>query len=269
LVGKREADKALTAFVAEVGEGTVVRPRAGRTFGELLEAWFEARSGDWSPSTAYQTRWMIDHRALGLAGRSLKSIDVATLDRFYAELRKRGGKDGALLSVASVQRVHAMVRLALEQAVKWGWRSDNPAVHARPGKTVPVRFTPPTADEVIQLLEAAEESDPEFLVFLFLDAETGARRGEVSALRFSDFGDGVVRIARTLVIGLDAEEARLRYEGHIWPRGWGRGAHATAVIEKDSPKNERSIRTVALTEATAKLVDEHRARLVERAACRR
>jgi hypothetical protein len=59
--------------------------------------------------------------------------------------------------------------------------------------------------------------------------------------------------------------ARRRHEGHIWTRVWGRGAHATAVIEKDSPKNERSIRTVALTEATAQLVDEHRARLVERA----
>jgi len=159
-----------------------------------------------------------------------------------------------------------MLRLALAQAVKWGWRPDNPAVHARPGKSVPARFTPPTADEVIQLLETAEDSDPEFLVFLFLDAETGARRGELSALRFSDFGDGVVRFARTLVIGLDTEEAQRRFEGHIWTGEWRRGSYATALIEKDSPKNERSIRTVSLTEATAQLVEEHRSRLVERAA---
>ena len=42
------------AVVAETGYAP------SKTFGELLERWFEARSGDWSPSTVQQTRWTID-----------------------------------------------------------------------------------------------------------------------------------------------------------------------------------------------------------------
>ncbi len=38
LVGKREADKALAAFVAEVGEGKAAKPNGGRSLGDLLEA---------------------------------------------------------------------------------------------------------------------------------------------------------------------------------------------------------------------------------------
>ncbi len=266
LVGKRQADKELAAFVAELGDTSGPgAPPAGRTFGELLERWFEARSGDWSPGTAYQTRWIIDHRLSGLRTRPVKSLDVATLDDFYAALRTRGGQDGAALSGASVQRVHGVVRLALDQAVKWGWRSDNPSLQANPGKTRKAKISPPTGPEVVRLLEAAQHHDPGLLAFLFLDAETGARRGELAALRFMDFGDDNLRIARTLTVGLLTEDAMRTFAGHIWPSAWRRGDRRTAVIEKDNPKNQNSIRTIALTPATIDLIRQHRTRLAERA----
>lgn len=172
LVGSRQADKALATFVAELAEGKAAVGGAGRTFGDLIERWFETRSGDWSPATAYQMRWMIDRLLSGLRDRPLRSIDVATLDEFYAAMRERGGRGAKPLSGATVQRVHGVVRLALDQAVRWGWRSDNPALHAHTGKHQRAKITPPTGAEVVQLLEAAENYDPELLVFFFLDAET-------------------------------------------------------------------------------------------------
>ena len=265
LVGKREADKALAAFVADLAEGRAPSTPAGRTIGELLERWFEARSGDWSPTTAYQNRWIIDHHLAGLRDRPLRKLDVAGLDSFYAALRKRGGRDGTPLSGASVQRVHGVLRLALDQAVKWGWRSDNPALHARPGKTRRKEISPPSGAEVVSLLAAAERLDPDLLLFLFLDAETGARRGELSALRINDFGDDNVRIARTLVLGLLNADNESAYVGHIWPGEWTRGNRPTALIEKAAPKNERSIRTIALTAPTIEMVRKHHAGLVDRA----
>ena len=66
---KREADKALAAFVTEQPWSQPAAPT--RTFGELLERWFEARSGDWSPSTAQQTRWIINGNLKGLADRKV------------------------------------------------------------------------------------------------------------------------------------------------------------------------------------------------------
>ena len=47
---KREADRALAAFVTE--QPSAQAPAPSRTFGELLERWFEAGSGDGS-------RWVI------------------------------------------------------------------------------------------------------------------------------------------------------------------------------------------------------------------
>ncbi len=160
---------------------------------------------------------------------------------FVAELslRARGGQQGRPLSVSSVLRVHGVVRSALQQAVRWGWRSDNPAVLANPGRLRTAKITPPTKDEVLQLLAAAEGKDLELLAFLFLDAETGARRGELAALRLSDFDDDAVTIARALTIGLMTEENLQTYRGHIWPSGRARRKLPTALIEKDVPKNDR------------------------------
>ncbi len=262
LVGKREADKALAAFVAELNQGGPVAQR-GRSLGDLLERWFESSSSDWSPGTAYQTRWLIDHRLSGLRERPLHAIDTAELDKFYAALRARGGQQGKPLSVSSVMRVHGVVRLALQQAVKWGWRSDNPALLANPGKLRKAKVTLPTKAEVLELLAAAEGKDLELLTFLFLDAETGARRGELAALRLSDFDDDAVTIARALTVGLMTEENLRAYRGHIWPAGRPRGNLPTALIEKDVPKNEGSMRTISLSPATIDLVRLQRVRLTE------
>ncbi len=176
----------------------------------------------------------------------MHAISAAELDKFYATLRARGGQRGAPLSVSSVMRVHGVVRLALNQALKWGWRSDNPAVLASPGKLRKAKITLPTKGEVLQLLAAAEAKDLELLTFLFLDAETGARRGELAALRLSDFDDGAVTITRALTVGLMTEESLKAYRGHIWPSEQPRGSRPTALLEKDVPKNERSLRTISL-----------------------
>jgi hypothetical protein len=59
---KRDAERALASFVTELSSA---RPTGrSRTFGELVERWFEARNGDWSPSTVQQTRWIIDGQLL-------------------------------------------------------------------------------------------------------------------------------------------------------------------------------------------------------------
>jgi integrase len=262
---RREAEKQLAAFVAELGEHPPAT-KPGRTIGELLERWYEACSPDWSPTTAYQTRWMIDHRLIGLRERAVRDLTVQDLDTFYAALRARGGKGGRRLATSSVSRVHGIVRLALEQAVRWGWRKDNPAELANPGRHRAVRIKPPTPADVAALLEAAGERDPEWLTYLFLDAETGARRGELAALRLDDFALDTVSISRSLAVGLLTEDNLRTYRGHVWPSGKQRGRHPTALIEKDSPKNDSSERTLSLSTMTLDLVEQQRVRLCERAA---
>ena len=134
---KREAERALAAFVTEQSSSRAAGP--SRTFGELLDRWFEARSGDWSPSTAQQTRWIINSQLSGLSDRKVAALTVEDLDRFYAALRERGGRGGLPLAGSTVARIHTVVRSALKQAVVWGWRPDNPAERASPGATTPPR----------------------------------------------------------------------------------------------------------------------------------
>ena len=69
-------------------------------------------------STASSFRASVVRRCAGLT-----TVDI---DLFYAQLRKRGGARGGPLAPASVKRVHAVLRRALAQAVKWGTAHDQP-----------------------------------------------------------------------------------------------------------------------------------------------
>ena len=58
----------------------------------------------------------------------------------------------------------------------------------------------PSPDEVRRVVEAAESIEPTLASLLLLAALTGARRGELCALRWSDveWQDGTLRIARSV-----------------------------------------------------------------------
>ncbi len=47
----------------------------------------------------------------------LARLDAATLDAFYAHLRKQGGKGGRPMAASSVHQVHAILSGALNRAV--------------------------------------------------------------------------------------------------------------------------------------------------------
>lgn len=259
-VGERAAAKELAAFVTEVEGG---QARTPATFGELLERWYEARAGDWSPGTAQTHRTIIDGRLEPLRALDVRDVSVERLERFYSELRRRGGRDGRPLAASTVIRAHGVIRLALGQAVRWGYLSSNPADLAEPGRADPAEIVPPASADVVRLLQAAEDDSPELLTFLALDAETGARRSELAALRFSDFRDRKVSIARALSVGPASPELERRYAGHYWPAEWSRGARQTALVEKRRPKTRGSVRTISLSLATVELVRSQRRRLDE------
>jgi integrase len=111
-------------------------------------------------------------------------LDTATLDRFYSELRGRGGVGGRPMAPATVRQVHAILRRALDQAARWGWIPANPAALASPPRLGSAEIRPPTPEEVSRLLETAYAADPDLAVLLWLAATTGARRGELCALRW-------------------------------------------------------------------------------------
>ncbi len=60
----------------------------------------------------------------------------------------------------------------------------------------------PTPAQVSALIKAAEDNDPVLATAVALAALTGARRGELVALRWSDFDleNGSVQVARSLTV---------------------------------------------------------------------
>ena len=114
--GKREAERILAEMVVEAERGGA--PATAATVGELLEAWFELASRDFSPKTVKETRGSIARNLLPPLGpMPLAKRTTAELDRFYRSLQQAGGKDGRPLAAATVRRIHGILRRALTQGV--------------------------------------------------------------------------------------------------------------------------------------------------------
>ena len=125
----------------------------------------------------------------------LRRVTTQRIDAYYASLTRERG-----LSPASIRHVHAVLRGALGQAVRWGWISSNAAASASPPKLRRREITPPPMHATRNLLEAADVHDVDFGAVLRVLVATGARRGEVCGLRWSDVdvAGGTVTIRRSV-----------------------------------------------------------------------
>ena len=192
---KREAENVCAALVAQASQGQF--SKSAGTVGELLELWMDHIEPNVSPATLAAYRIYLDRWILpAFATVRVDRLRPAELDRFYAALRSN-------LSPASVLKVHTILRAALGQAVKWQMVVTNAASLATPPRVVRPAIQPPSPEQVGTLLAAADEFDPDFGLYLRLAAVTGARRGELCALRWSDvnFRAGELVVARALTRG--------------------------------------------------------------------
>ena len=231
----------LAKFVQEVAGGG--HAASGATVGALVGQWFELAKADLSPSTVrgYE-RSIRRYIQPALGDVPLQRLRVAQLDRHYAQLRERGGHDGGPLATDTVRQVHAILRRALQQGVKWGWIESNPATLASPPRVTNRQIEAPDPAAVVRLIDEARSESPDLAAFLQLAATTGARRGELCGLHWNavDFERGSVTIARSIVDGT---------------RG--------ALIEKDTKTH--SVRRIALDQTSMQILGEHRERCRDRA----
>jgi integrase len=134
-------------------------------------------------------------------GHGAQDTNVGDLIREYATLRNEGGQEGKPLSAATVRQVHAILRRALQQGLRWGWISTNPAALASPPRVTRTEIEPPDPAGVVRLIETATKDNPEFGCFLNLAATTGARRGELCGLHWDvvDLKGRSLHISRSVV----------------------------------------------------------------------
>jgi integrase len=194
---KRTAQKELAKLVTEVESRQVV---AGHpmSLGELLDRWLGDIAPHRSAYTMAEYRRLVDRDIAPALGKvRLDKLSGQQLDRYYRALSERG------LSDASVRRHHFLLHAALARAVKWSLLASNPSDRATPPPLTRSPVSAPAVGEVQRLIAAAEQDgDAVLAVAIALGAVTGARLGELCALRWSDvsWARRTLRVARSLTV---------------------------------------------------------------------
>lgn len=199
--GVRSAKRALAELEAEVARGKVVSaPRqTAMTIERLAKLHIKERRAEWSPNTL-RDREGIARRHLipKLGDRNINKLTTLEVERFVNGM--------AAEHPPTARNCLAMLRAMYSDADRWGLLlGRNPARAARPPKVeARAKQAPDLGDVqlVIESLLAGDEPDTAFATMVRLAVVTGARRGEIAALRWSDvdFDSGVVTIERSIVV---------------------------------------------------------------------
>ena len=204
----KQAEKLRTKLLVEADAFRSARTNA--SLGYLLDRWLPQHDIDENTRESYDSLIRI-HIRPALGGIPLTTLvrkATETVEQFYGELRRcRDRCDGRMLidhkianphqcgeagcrphvcrplAASTVCRIHAVLSAACRTGQRWGWMPFNPMDAVRqPSKPKPSP-RPPSPAETARLVEEATRQDPEWGLYLWLAIVTGARRGEMCALR--------------------------------------------------------------------------------------
>lgn len=160
-------------------------PPTKLTLGDYLDTWLKNKQVSASTLERYESviRLYIKPKLGAIKLQDLKPFHVQSL---YTDMANNLGVTGKPLSERSIQHTGVVLKMALRHAVEVeNLISVNPAQRIKLPRSVPKTPAPYSTSEVAKLLEVAKSHR---LYFYFrLSAYTGARRGELIALKWSDF----------------------------------------------------------------------------------
>lgn len=179
--GKREANHALDALVAEVRAGKHVGTAAN--FKTLAAEFLRHVKRTKELETYESYRIKLEHTILPALGEiKLASLTAHDLDELYESLEGQGQAS------TTIEHVHNVISGALTQAIKWGWITVNVAKSATPPKAVPKARIALGPDEIARLIHGALTvlKDPDLAVMIYLLCLVGGRRGEACGFQWGD-----------------------------------------------------------------------------------
>ena len=183
---KLERDKARIALATN----TYVTV-SGITLGDFLDKWIELHANQLKPTTLSKYRsYLRLYLKPGLGSIKLQELRPSHVQALYGQLLERP------LSPSTVHYAGSILKLALNYAVDVdGLLATNPANKVSTPKGQSVTPDLWNKEELNKFLKA---SSSHRLGFYFrLSAFTGARRGEVCALRWSDFDGSLLTISKS------------------------------------------------------------------------
>lgn len=175
------------------------------------------------------------HLIPGLGAHRLDRLEPEHLERFYAKMIRNGSAPG------TAHQAHRTIRTALNEAVRRGHLTRNPASLAKAPRLTEEEIEPYSVEDAQRLLVAASErrNSARWAIALAL----GLRQGEALGLKWSD----VDLDARTLTVRRGRQRPKWRH-GCTKPCGRKYGGHCpdrqplrTATAETKSRAGRRSI----------------------------
>lgn len=197
---KRDAERRLSDIIRELDASNFRKP-AKLTFGIFLERWLtDYVATRVRPSTQESYTHWIRKQVIPALGRiPLTELQPDDLQWFYREAMEGGRIDGkGSLSAQSVVHIHRVIHAALSTAVEWGYLSRNVASIAKPPRALKKEVRTLNPEEISRVLDMS--GDTIYHTFIYTAIYTGARRGELLALRWRDcdLGKGKIHICRSL-----------------------------------------------------------------------
>lgn len=185
---KREVEEKVSDLMSRHQRGLYV-PDDKRTVGEYLTEWLASRQPHLAPSTFRNYGQTIKlHLIPGLGNIRLGQLQPMQVEAYLTRQLNDGRKDnkksvGKGLTSESVAYQYRVLRVALNQAVKWGLLATNPVLRVQKPRVERKRPTIPGEPDVAKLLTSLRGT----YLFLpaFLAAHTGMRLGEILGLPWS------------------------------------------------------------------------------------
>lgn len=229
---KKEAQTYLTTVLASLERQTYVRPEKLTLAGFLTERWLPSLNVRPSTQRAYESH-VRNYLVPRLGHVPLQRLSRTDVRALFADLPRTGIRKP--LSAATLHRVHATLRVALNAALDDDLIVRNPAI----GLKLPTARKPQiqvwSADELREFLASC--MDDRLYPIVHIAAMTGARRGEVLGLRWAD---------------VDLNAGRVSIRQQLSQHG--------KTLEFGAPKTRRGIRSVALDPKTASVLRQVKVR---------
>jgi len=230
---KRDADKRLGELLHQLDTGSFMLP-SKTSLSAFLERWLsDYVKLNLTPRSCERYESIVkNHLIPSLGSTLLTQLRPEHLQKLYKTKQNEG------LSARSVRYQHVILHKALQTAMKWGLVSRNVADGVDVPKARRSEMQTWDEDDIARFLKAAE-STPYYALF-YTALFTGARRGELLALRWSDVDllfNPQVSVSRSL--------HQLKDNSFVYTE----------------PKTAKSRRTIALSPSVIPILSDHKEKM--------
>ena len=223
---RQDVKQKITLFNVEVATKGYV-DTSDMTIEKFLSEWVEnLESVRFNTRNSYEDniRLHINPHIGKIRLQKLRSLDI---QRLLSTIKEKG------LSPRTCQYVFAILRKALNQAVKWNMINFNPSDGVDRPRVPKYEIEPLTAKEAKKFLDTAKERKDPFYSLFLLALSTGMRSGELLGLEWED---------------VDLENGRISVRHTL-------NAKTKTLAE---PKTARARRVIELTDLATQALKEHK-----------